>query len=51
MNDLFIQGISLHWDKVGKDSYLREIAAFQGLDQIRVNKPVTFLAGEHGSGK
>lgn len=46
MNDLFIQGISLHWDKVGKDSYLREIAAFQGLDQIRFNKPVTFFAGE-----
>lgn len=51
MNDLFIQGISLHWDKVGKDSYLREIAAFQGLDQIRFNKPVTFFAGENGSGK
>ena len=51
MNDLFIQEISFHWDKVGKDSYLREIAAFQGLDQIRFSKPVTFFAGENGSGK
>lgn len=51
MNDLFIQGISFHWDKVSKDSYLREIAAFQGLAQIRFSKPVTFFAGENGSGK
>lgn len=51
MNGLFLQGVSFDWDRVEPDSYLRRIAAFQGLSQLRFACPVTFFEGENGSGK
>lgn len=51
MNGLFLQGVSFDWDRVEPDSYLRRIAAFQGLSQLRFTCPVTFFEGENGSGK
>ncbi len=51
MNEQFIQRVSIDWDKVGKESYLREITALSGLDCISFDRPVTFFVGENGSGK
>ena len=50
-NNLFIKSIFFDWDKVEEDSYLREIEAFQDLDKLDFNAPITFFVGENGSGK
>ena len=51
MNDQFIQGVIFDWDKIDKDSYLKEIRAFKGVEKLDFNKPITFFVGENGSGK
>lgn len=51
MNDRFIQSVIFDWDRIDDDSYLKEIAAFDGIRQLDFNSPVTFFAGENGSGK
>ena len=51
MNDQFIQGVIFDWDKIDKDSYLKEIRAFKGVEKLVFNKPITFFVGENGSGK
>ena len=48
---LFIKGLSIDWDKIECRSYLRDIEAIAGLDQMEFHKPVTFFVGENGSGK
>lgn len=51
MNDQFIQSITIDWNKIDKNSYLREIGALKGLEKMVFNRPVTFFVGENGSGK
>ena len=51
MNDRFIQSVIFDWDRIDDNSYLKEIAAFDGIRQLYFNSPVTFFAGENGSGK
>ena len=51
MNHLFIQKISIDWEKISPSSYLREIAALQGLEELAFLNPVTFFVGENGTGK
>ena len=51
MNDQFIQGVIFDWDKIDKDSYLKRIRAFKGVEKLDFNKPITFFVGENGSGK
>jgi predicted ATPase len=51
MNDQFIQGIIVDWDKIEPHSYLRDIDAISGLERLEFTKPVTFFVGENGSGK
>lgn len=51
MSNLFIQGISLDWNKIDTDSYIRDIEALKGVDYLELRKPVTFFVGENGSGK
>ena len=51
MNDKFIQGISIDWDKIGKDSYLRNIESINNVGQLTFTAPITFFVGENGSGK
>lgn len=50
-NELYLTGLQVKWDRIDQDSYLRKIAALNGLDELRFNSPVTFLVGENGSGK
>ena len=49
MNDQFIQGVIFDWDKIDKDSYLKGIRAFKGVEKLDFNKPITFFVGENGS--
>lgn len=51
MNEQFIQRISIDFNKVDENSYLREIKALKSLKEIVFNKSVTIFAGENGSGK
>ncbi len=51
MNGQFIQGVIFDWKKIDNDSYLKRIEAFQGVERLDFNKPITFFVGENGSGK
>ena len=51
MNEQFIQQISIDWNKIEENSYLRKIEAIHNLEELVFEKPITFLVGENGSGK
>lgn len=51
MNDLFIQKISIDWNKIAEDSYIRQIDALKDMQSLQLSKPITFFTGENGSGK
>ncbi len=48
--DNFIQYVYIDWEEIPKDSYLRDIDAFQNVEKLSFQKPVTFFVGENGSG-
>lgn len=49
---LYLQGISLRRDRVRSfREYPFSLPAVKGLDDLRLESPVTFLVGENGSGK
>ena len=51
MTSLFIDKAILQWDRVAPDSYLRDIEALRGVEEVCFRRPVTFFVGENGSGK
>lgn len=51
MNDQFIRQITIDWNQIEKYSYLRNIPAINGLDNLEFTQPITFFVGENGSGK
>jgi len=51
MNEQYIQRLSVDWEKIDKNSYLREIKAIKNMEELVFEKPVTFFVGENGSGK
>ena len=51
MNELFIQRLSIDWNKIDQGSYLRKIESIKDLDELIFEKPITFFVGENGSGK
>ena len=51
MNDQFIQGITIDWNKIEEHSYLRDIEAIKGLERLEFTSSITFFVGENGSGK
>ena len=51
MNDRFIKKISINWNEIEEDTYLREIPALQFEEFLTFDRNVTFFAGENGSGK
>ena len=46
-----INGVIIDWNKIDRESYLRDIPALSGIDRITFTHPVTFFVGENGSGK
>lgn len=48
---LLINSVMIDWNKISRSSYLREIEAISGIDQIYFKSPITFFVGENGSGK
>ena len=51
MNQQFIQGVIFDWNHIDKNSYINEIEAFRGIEQIDFSNAITFFVGENGSGK
>lgn len=51
MEHRFIQNITIQWDKINHDSYLREIPALCFEDALQFRKNITFFVGENGTGK
>ena len=51
MSPLILRGLSVDWERVAPDSYLREIPALRSLRSLAFARPVTFFAGENGTGK
>ena len=51
MNEQFIQRLSIDWNKIERNSYLRRIDAIKELEELVFDKPITFFVGENGSGK
>ncbi len=51
MNYQLIQGVSIDWNKIDRNSYLRKIEALKNLSYLEFHRPVTFFVGENGSGK
>ena len=51
MNNLFIQGLTIDWNRVRPYNYVRQIPAISGIDTFTFHKPITFFVGENGSGK
>ena len=47
----FVQELSIDWNKIDSESYLRKIPAISNLITIKFERSVTFLVGENGSGK
>ena len=50
MNDLFIQGLTIDWNRVRPYNYVRQSPAISGIDTFTFHKPITFFVGENGSG-
>ena len=51
MNELYIQSLSINWNRIEENSYLRKIDALKGLEELIFEKNIAFLVGENGSGK
>lgn len=51
LNDRFIREITLDWNKVDENSYLREIEALRTIDTLTFDHNITFFVGENGTGK
>ena len=51
LNSQLIGGVMIDWDKIDRDSYLRNIDAISHVDHITFTHSVTFFVGENGSGK
>ena len=43
MNDLYIQGVHIDWNKIPVNSYLREIDAIKGLEELIFHNSITFF--------
>ena len=50
-DELYLTGLKIQWENIEHDSYLRNIEAIKGIDELQFHSPVTFFVGENGSGK
>jgi predicted ATPase len=52
-NDLYVRGIRLNRpvDAAGEDNYVFSLPVVRNLYELALQSPVTFFAGENGTGK
>lgn len=51
MDDKFIRGIKIDWNKISKNSYLRKIPSIHSINNLSFKSKITFFVGENGTGK
>ena len=51
MNDRFIQKLTISWERIPRDTYLRKIPSVSSLSELEFTRNITFFVGENGSGK
>ncbi len=51
MDEKFIRGIKIDWNKIGKNNYARKIPSIDSINRLDFNSNITFLVGENGTGK
>ena len=51
LSSRFIRSISIDWEAIPQDSYLRGILALMRLEELELTHDVTIFVGENGSGK
>ena len=51
MDGRFIKSVYIDWEKIDRDSYLRDIPALQFEGSLSFDNNITFFVGENGTGK
>ena len=51
MYPLFVKKVCIDWNRVQANSYLNRIPALKDVEEIPFRSPVTYFAGENGTGK
>ncbi|KAB1438196.1 AAA family ATPase [Candidatus Galacturonibacter soehngenii] len=51
MNKNFIQAITIDWNKISNNSYLKEIPSISQLEILNFDNEITYFVGENGTGK
>lgn len=51
MDEKFIRGIKIDWNKIGKNNYVRKIPSIDSINRLNFNSSITFFVGENGTGK
>lgn len=51
MDHKYIQSISIDWNQIDHDSYLHSIDALKTMEDLDLQKNITFFVGENGTGK
>lgn len=51
MDEKFIRGIKIDWNRVEKNNYVRKIPSIQSINQLDFASDITFFVGENGTGK
>ncbi len=51
MDEKFIRGIKIDWNKIGKNNYARKIPSIDSINRLDFNSNITFFVGENGTGK
>ena len=49
--DRLIRGVAVDWEKVPRDSFVRDIPALAAVETLTFESSVTFFAGDNGTGK
>lgn len=51
MDEKFIKGIKIDWNRIEKNNYIRSIDSIHSINQLEFGNNVTFFVGENGTGK
>jgi len=51
MDNRFIQGLKINWERLDGGSYIKDIPALKNLSDLMIQSNITFFVGENGTGK